>query len=41
MSEDIKSFLYAWLGKNKVQPEYNIRPTGRLWFFKVNLEIGK
>ena len=29
MSEgDIKAFLYAWLGKKKVTPEYNIRPTG-------------
>ena len=25
---DVKSFLYAWLGKKKCTPEYNIRPTG-------------
>ena len=25
---DIKSWLYAWLGKKKMTPEYNIRPTG-------------
>ena len=24
----IKSFLYGWLGKKKVTPEYNLRPTG-------------
>ena len=26
--EDVKGFLYAWLGKKKVTPDYNIRPTG-------------
>ena len=25
---DVKSFLYAWLGKKKCTPEYNIRPAG-------------
>jgi hypothetical protein len=27
-SSAIKSFLYAWLGKRKVAPEYSVRPTG-------------
>ena len=25
---DSKAFLYGWLGKKKVTPEYNMRPTG-------------
>ena len=29
MSEEVKSFLYAWLGKaKKGAPEYNVRPSG-------------
>jgi ATP-dependent RNA helicase A len=25
---DIKAYLYAWLGKKKATPDYNLRPTG-------------
>lgn len=28
MSEDIKSVLYAWLGKRKKTPVYEIEPAG-------------
>ena len=29
MTEEVKSFLYAWLGKaKKGAPDYNVRPTG-------------
>ena len=24
----VKAFLYAWLGKRKLTPEYTVRPTG-------------
>ena len=36
--EDIKGFLYAWLGKQKVTPDYNIRPTG--WYYTLYLGQG-
>ena len=26
--EDIKAFLYAWLGKRRLQPNYDFRNTG-------------
>ena len=43
MSEDIKSVLYAWLGKRKKTPVYEIEPAGskqRLRFMcKVCLSI--
>jgi hypothetical protein len=30
MPQDIKSFLHEWCAKNKIEPQFESRPTGEL-----------
>jgi len=38
---EIKSFLYAWLGKQKLTPCYDIQPSGSKFKPKFKCEVSK
>ena len=40
MSEDIKAYLYAWLGKKKLTPVYEVEPAGSKQRLRFMCKVG-